>query len=167
MPNTIQVYGGKMKRPMDPRKHGLKTPTKTIVEEHKFRIAHSTTPGSYYDNIARCSLNQALELYESKRVEASYDGKTIIEGPFIDSQRTEMSLTFKTERKNPLYIAEKTGYDAQLKEYEEKVKAYEDWLKRKEAGIKEKMDVQILRMEHKLANLKAVRDEEPIPFPDD
>lgn len=156
-----------MKRPMDPRKHGLKTPQKTIVEEHKFRINHSTTPGSYYDNTARCSLIHALELFESKRVEASYDGKTIIEGPFVESSHSEMSLTFKTERKNPLYIAEKTGYEAQIKEYEAKVQAYEDWLKRKEAGIKEKIDIQILRLEHKLANLKAARDEEPIPYPDE
>lgn len=156
-----------MKRPMDPRKHGLKEPQKTIIEDHKYRVAHSTTPGSYYDNTARCSLNQALELFESKRVEMAYDGKAIIEGPFIESHHSEMSLTFKTERKNPLYIAEKTGYEAQIKDYEEKVKAYEAFLKRKEDGIKEKLDVQILRLEHKLANLKAVRDEEPVPFPDE
>jgi hypothetical protein len=78
-----------------------------------------------------------------------------------------MSLVFKTTMRNLAYSREKAEYDAQVKEYEDKCLAYEDSLKRKEAGIKEKIDVQILRLEHKLANLKAVRNEEPVPFPDD
>jgi hypothetical protein len=156
-----------MKRPMDPRKHGLKEPSQTIIEDHKIRVPHGSDNRGYYDNTARCSLDTAVELWAEHKTNTFRSKKSIVDGPFLDSTRGEMSLVFKTTMRNLAYSREKAEYDAQVKEYEDKCLAYEDSLKRKEAGIKEKIDVQILRLEHKLANLKAVRNEEPVPFPDD
>lgn len=156
-----------MKRPMDPRKHGLKEPSQSIVEEHKIRVPHGTDNRGYYDNIARCCLLSAMELWAEHKTNAFRAKKSIIEGPFLDSSRGEISLVFKTSMRNMAYAREAAEYDAQIKTYDDKVLEYEESLKRKEAGVKEKIDVQILRLEHKLANLKAVREDEPVPFPDE
>jgi hypothetical protein len=155
-----------MKRPMDPRKHGLKEPQKMIVEDRRIRLEKKTPFLSDYNDY-RCSLLSVLELWEEHKAYALRSKKSIIEGPYVDFCRSELSLTFKTEMRNQLYAEERAGYDAQVKEYEAKVEAYEAFLKRKELGIQEKIDDSILRLEHKLANLRAIKNEEPVPFPDD
>lgn len=156
-----------MKKPQDPRKHGLLEPRLIHIEEHFVSIPHGTISRYYYDNISACSLNTALELWEQKRVELAYDNKTVIEGPHITSKGGEMSLTYKTERPNPNYYMEMKTYSSLVKEYDEKLAAYNTFIENKKKGIAEDIDKHILRLEHKIANLKASKDNLPIPFPDD
>lgn len=158
-------YGGKMKRPQDPRKHGLKEPLKIIDENHSILIPHSAPSSGYYSNQARCSLDTAMERWRKAKLEI--EGRDLVEGPFIDSKGSQMSLVFTTRYNNPNYTFEKEIYDAEVKAYEEKVLAYEAFLKRKEQKIKDNLNDKIANLERRLVNMKAYRDGLPIPYPEE
>lgn len=157
-----------MKKPQDPRKHGLKEPEPKLIEEHRIKLGKkSDSYSSQYATEARCSLSEAMECWEREKVKASYDNKTVFEGPFIETKYSDCFLSFRTSRPNPHYQYELVAYNAEVKAYEEKVAAYDAWIDNKKKGIREDIDKHILRLEHKIANLKASRDNEPIPFPED
>jgi len=156
-----------MKKPQDPRKHGLQEPLKDIVEEHKIKITNRDSTSYQYSTSAKCSLKDAQDLWDREKVKKSYDGKTIVEGPFIVSEYRVQHLVFKTSMPNPHYQYQLAAYNAEVNAYKEKLDAYETWIENKKKGIKEDMDKNILRLEHKLANLKAARDNQPIPYPDE
>jgi hypothetical protein len=58
------------------------------------------------------------------------------------------------------------AYNKAIEDYNDQVIAFTNWqLSIKTKDMQDK-DVQIERLERRLANLKAVRDGNPLPFPD-
>ncbi len=155
-----------MKKPQDPRKHGLNEPHSEIIEEHKIKIKKSDSYSIQYGDSAKCSLTEALELWEKEKKKLSFDTR-VIDGPNIESKYTEQFLSFKTAYPNPIYSYQVKAYQLEIQEYEAKLTAYNAFIENKKKGIAEDIDKHILRLEHKIANLKASRDNQPIPFPDD
>ncbi len=154
-----------MRRPVDPRHHGLHHPKKLLSKEYnvvlnKFQSESGKTENKYL-------LGNIADQWEEIKINASYDGKTVMSGPFLDQDYYSLRLTYTLMWDNLEYAEQLELYNTSVKEYENKVIEYDAKLKRKEEGFKEKLDVQIIRLEHKLANLKANRNGEVIPFPED
>ncbi len=154
-----------MRRPVDPRHHGLHEPRKLLTKEYKVHLNKFQFEAGKTEN--KYLLGNIADQWEEIKISASYDGKTVMSGPFLDLDYYSLNLTYTLMWDNLEYVEHLELYNTSVKEYEDKVIAYDAWLKRKEEGFKEKLDVQIMRLEHKLANLKANRNGEVIPFPED
>lgn len=155
-----------MKKPQDPRKHGLKEPSKEILETHKIRLNDTGSTSYQYSNSAKCSLNIALETWENEKKKISNISR-LSEGPFIVSEYSVQHLVYTIATPNPHYQYELAAYNAEVNAFKEKVEAYEVWIENRKKGVEEEIDKHIVRLEHKIANLKAKKVNEPIPFPDE
>ena len=111
--------------------------------------------------------NKALKDHERQ-------GHRIVKGPVFSSSSfygSCLALTYEYEWDNLAYAAEKEAWDAKLAKYQEDLAAWKKFeedrrnILNPQRNIKT-IDDQIRRAEHRLANLKAVKANEPLPFPE-
>jgi len=143
-----------MRKPVDPSKH-MPIP-KEFSNENRVTTLHG------WETITVNHLiGEAEEL--KKQVNATVDEK--INGDIIlDWERRR--IVCPVIKRNPDYIQQMAAYNKAIEDYNDQVIAFTNWqLSIKTKDMQDK-DVQIERLERRLANLKAVRDGNPLPFPD-
>lgn len=134
--------------------------------EGKIKLAENDLDTTVSLETAIKAWNKAIKDHESQ-------GHRIVEGPFLENSssysNSRLILVYTYEWDNLNYSKEKVEWDAILAVYEHELaawKAFEEERKKElsVASVKN-IDDQIIRAEHRLANLKAVKAGEPIPFP--
>lgn len=155
-----------MKRPNDPR-NGQSPPkpihsktSRLTIADFDYNLQHKVP----LEAVIR-AWNKAVKDHESQ-------GHRIIEGPHFESSTfygSSLALTYTYEWDNLNYSAEQAEWAARIAKYEQDLAAWkqvEEDRKKGLAKIPNDIDAQIQRAEHRLANLKAVKDKQPIPFPE-
>lgn len=150
-----------MKRPLDPRKHGLKPPGRTI--EHCINTSLKNV-GTYY--AVRWDVQPIIkEFVGIQEFVTNLNAKITIQ-PHINDKGV---FSYSYEEVNRFFDHEQMIYDKTMAEYNQACLDFAEYESKKEAARKDKesrdVDEEIERMEHRLANLKARKAGEPLPFP--
>lgn len=148
-----------MRRPIDPRTQGTE-PKKVhsrkegVTLSHSHSIALETVVGAW-SRIVKDHLTQ---------------GHRIANGPDIDGSSYSIRLTYTYEWDNLNYAAEQAEWDTAIASYEQEIVAWKEYEERRKKALKDAsakdIDLQITRAEHRLANLKAAKAGQPIPYPE-
>lgn len=155
-----------MKRPNDPR-NGV-SPPKPVHS----KTARLTLADFDYDGEHKVSLETVIGAWNKAVKDHLSQGHRIIEGPHFESSTfygSSLALSYAYEWDNLNYLVEKEAWDARITKYEKDLAAWkqvEEDRKKGLANIPNDIDARITRAEHKLANLKAVKAKEPIPYPE-
>ncbi len=155
-----------MRRPLDPRNHGLKKPEKVLSKTDRIYL-------SDLDNEEKVHLRVLVDAWNKILKDLESQGHRVTEGPYFEVESyygRSNSLVYTYEWDNLNYSVEKAEYDAAIAAYEKELaewKVFEEERKKNlDSGIPKTIDLQILRAEHRLANLKAVKAGQPLPFPE-
>lgn len=156
-----------MRKPQDPRSLSKK-PEKVFQKEGGISLVKGTE-----DLGTKVSLDTAINAWNKALKDHENQGHRITEGPFIESggyySSSTITLTYMYEWDNLNYSVEKTEWDTMLAIYEHDLAAWKDFEEERKKELTlvsaKSIDDQIARAEHRLANLKAVKAKEPIPFP--
>lgn len=155
-----------MKRPIDPRHHG-KQPQRV----------HSRTgviylEGMFSDDSDKLPITVLLAAWTDTVKDHESQGHRITEGLSFSTGSLygrSISLSYTYEWDNLNFVSEITAWNAAITEYETKLTAWkqfeEDRKKVLMSGSKN-IDALIERAEHRLANLKARKAGEPLPYPE-
>ena len=154
-----------MKKPQDPRKHGLVEPKKDLLETRKIKLSERDSINYQYGTSSKISLDIVLDAWEKEKSKLTENMK-VVEGPFVASEYTVQHLMYTVSTPNPRYEYELAVYNAEVSAYKEKLEAFETFVENRKKGIEEEYDKHIFRLEQKIANLKARKANEPIPFPE-
>lgn len=153
-----------MKRPVDPRV-GLKEPQKVLSHTDHLYL-------SSLDKDEKVSLQTLVNAWHKILKDLESRGQRVTEGPYFDVQSyygRSNRLTYTYEWDNFSYSVEKAEWDVMTAAYEIELaawKTFEEERKKEVANASAKsIDDQIVRAEHRLANLKAAKAGEPIPYP--
>lgn len=152
-----------MRRPIDPRNQSKK-PERTHTHSGRINLTCNLERGPISLESAIGAWNKALKDHERQ-------GHRIVGGPFLEGQYSygSISLTYTYEWDNLNYTVEKAEWDLAIATYEQELaawKASEEERKRILIAGTKNIDAQILRTEHRLANLKAKKAGEPLPYPE-
>lgn len=150
-----------MRKPQDPRHHGLKEPQKT----------NSKTESVYFSDLnktGKITLQILVNAWNKISKDLEGQGRRVVEGPWLEVQdfygaRNRFVYTYEWDNLN--YQVEIAEYNVAIAAYDEqlaKFQEYEEKTKKTPPGLDEK----IARTERRLANLKAHRDGQPIPYPE-
>jgi hypothetical protein len=151
-----------MRRPLDPRHHGLHKPQKVFSRKESVSLGDNDEVYpelifAVWDRIVKDHTSQGHRITKKAAVSGDYYGK-------------RLTLTYEYEWDNLNYEKELVAYDTAVAEYETALaswKVFEEERKTKlESGIPKNIDALIERAEHRLANLKAAKAGQPIPFPE-
>jgi hypothetical protein len=154
-----------MKKPTHPASQGKKP-------EEKFSKSGRLHLADLDDGDRQVSLKAVIGAWNKAVKDHESQGHRIVEGPAFDSSvyyGSSLSLAYKYEWDNLNYPAEQAAWDAALAAYETGLvawNAFEEERKKGLAASPKNIDQQIERTEHRLANLKAHKAGEPIPFPE-
>ena len=148
-----------MKRPIDPRTQGYE-PQKVLSRKETVTL---TGGGSIALETINGAWNRIVKDHESR-------GQRVIEGPEVKCfYSSSITLVYTYEWDNWSYVAEKALWDTVLAAYEIDLAAWQEFETERKKNLEEQskksIDDQIVRAEHRLANLKAAKAGEPIPFP--
>lgn len=156
-----------MRRPLDPSHHSKK-PEPVHSREARITLADLDNELTHEVSLETVigAWNKALKDHQSQ-------GHRIVKGPVFASSTfygSALSLTYEYEWDNLNYSVEKASWDAALAQYQIDLAAWKQFeQERKEEldahRIPKTIDDQIRRAEHRLANLKAVKAGETLPFP--
>jgi len=155
-----------MKRPLDPRHHN-KEPKRVHTKEARITLADLDRDLTHKVPLTAVigAWNKALKDHESQ-------GHRIVDGPNFQSSSfygSALSLTYTYEWDNLNFVKEITEWNAAITEYEQKFQAWKQFEEdRKRVLIMgtKNIDALIERAEHRLANLKAKKAGEPLPYPE-
>ena len=139
-----------MKKPIDPRKHGLLEPSPVILE------TKSVALGSYSPNLL-----DAMKIWNEIEKSLKQKKYRLRSGPIV----CDGTLKYSFEYFNNNYENELATYNQKIAQYDLDMQTWEEGLKRKAAGEKEARKDQIARLERRLANLKAAEEGLPLPYP--
>lgn len=147
-----------MQRPKDPSKHGLVKPEKTISKLESILIPFGSD--LRFSSYRAVSLKEVNTLWD-KIVKEQFSDKDIkiVHGPFIVGYHLE----FVWEQTNENYDVEMSCYSVAMNEYAEELRQYELKLKAKN---QQDIDEKIVHAEQRLANLKAAKNNQPLPYPE-
>lgn len=152
-----------MKRPYDPRHHGLQEPDKVVTKTEFISLNEFQ-----YGGTRRVPLTTILNIWNKITKDLEGQDIRITIGPdviFTTSYPVGTTLSYTYERDNVDYEKQKEYFDKTVNTYLEELKAYEEHeVVRKKAPVN--LDDKIAKTERRLANLKAAKAGEPIPFPD-
>lgn len=155
-----------MKRPLDPRHHG-KEPKRVITKEGKLYLADLFT-----DHTHQIPLSSIIAAWNKTVKDHESQGHRISDGPNFTTgglYGNSASLTYTYEWNNLNYVSEITAWNAAITEYQQKLEAWKQFEEdRKRVLIMgtKNIDALIERAEHRLANLKAKKAGEPLPYPE-
>lgn len=147
-----------MRKPVDPRKHGLREPEKVFRKNEVVYIATGDSPKVHLETLIG-AWNRIL-----KDIERRGAVERVTDGPHVGGGRHGVSLMYTYEWDNAQYEEEKAAYDAEIAKYEADVQAFIVW-ETDEAKKVPNLDDKIQRAKERLANLEATRDGLPLPFP--
>jgi hypothetical protein len=148
-----------MRKPQDPRHHGLKEPKKVISVDGNIYLP-SLEEGS------KVSLKSVINAWAKAVRDHESQGHRITEGPYFNSGSyygRSINLLYTYEWDNLNYSVEKVEYDLAVSTYEEemaKFKAKEEELKTNPPDLDKKIE----RAKQRLANLEAAKRGEPLPY---
>jgi hypothetical protein len=154
-----------MRRPIDPRNHGLRKPTSIIQKIHNIYLADLDKEG---EGINLESINR---LWNHAYADHLSQGHRIVDGPKFKVESyygRSNSIEYTYEWDNLNYEAELADYNEQVTQFEAAMKKYLEY----EAELAEKsklpknLNQKIERTKQRLANLEAARDGLPLPFPE-
>lgn len=152
-----------MKRPQDPRNHGLKEPKKVFTKTASIYIDELDFDGKVPLHVVVAAWNKALKEIESQGFRVS-EAPAFNRGSYYGRS---ISLSYSYEWDNQNYEVEKQAYDAEMSKYLEGLAKFNEWDKQiKEEAPILALDAKIERAEHRLANLKAMKNKEPLPYPE-
>lgn len=155
-----------MKRPNDPR-NGVSPPKPVHSRTSRLSIADLD-----YDRTHKVPLEAVIGAWNKALKDHESQGHRITEGPQFESSNfygSTLALTYTYEWDNLNYSVEQAEWLARIAKFEQDLAAWkqvEEDRKKGLAKIPNDIDARIVRAEHKLANLKAVKAKEPIPFPE-
>lgn len=153
-----------MRKPIDPRNNGLKEPEKVHTQKGCIRLADLDAEEKVSLQTLVNAWHKVLRLMESQ-------GQRVSEGPHFQVESyygRSNGLVYTYEWDNLNYPVEKAAYDAAIADYEQARAAWrEHEAKMKEIENTPKgLDEKIVRCERRLANLKAHKAGQPLPFPE-
>lgn len=144
-----------MRKPIHPKQF-----TKEPVKVYRHRQDISLSRVQHENLILLSDINELWE--QSKQLISEVK---IINGPFIIVKNYEPpAIVYEYEIVNKNYETEKKAWDEAVLKYENDMRAWKESLVKKDIN---KFDKEIVRAEHRLANLKAARDGLPIPYPNE
>lgn len=148
-----------MRKPIDPRKHGLKEPEKFITKHEVLSLPTLNDTGRFE---SKYPLQSAINMWLKALKDHHNQYHTIVESPYLDGSGF---LRYSYQYENLHYNEEMACYSAALNEYAEECRKFA--LEEEQKKVKKALaiDDQIIRAEQRLANLKAVKAGQPIPFP--
>jgi hypothetical protein len=154
-----------MKKPIDPRNHGLKEPKKMISKV--CRISPKEMEGS---NISGWNWSESIKLrvltdtWEKLLKEHLSRGEHIATAPSINS---DFTMEYTIEWTNLNYFAERAEFDLAILTYEDQKKVYDEWdAKRKLIPASPpNLDQKIAKTQRRLANLLAHKEGKTLPYP--
>jgi hypothetical protein len=150
-----------MRKPIDPRNHGLKQPNKLIT--YAGRI-HSDTLDQSAPDSEKLSLRSFVTAWEKVLREAQTKGhRPIGEACFERGHFGSIWLKYTLGYDNESYTAEMAEYVAKVTTYERNLVEYRKWLE-KDKNTDSQLSVKIERAKQRLANLEATRDGLPLPY---
>ena len=153
-----------MIRPRDPRNHGKK-PQKVWVKTDSIFLAD-------LDREEKVPLASLINAWNKTLKELEERGYRIIEGPYFEPgsyYERSTKLTYTYEQDNVNYEAEIAEWNASIALYEQELEAWKTFEEERKQALNatqvKSIDSQIERAERRLANLKAVKAGEPLPYP--
>lgn len=155
-----------MKRPQDPRNHGLKEPKQ--VHSLPGTITLSTEP-SLTGRHGSLSLETIIGAWNHALKDHLSQGHRITSGPYVegdDYYGHKFLLTYTYEWDNFNYTVEKAEFDSTMASYLEELNHFKEVEEGKKNGPPPNIDEKIARAEQRLANLKAAKAGETLPFPE-
>jgi replication-associated recombination protein RarA len=156
-----------MRKPTDPSHYGKKP------EPVKNREARITLADLDNELTQEVSLETVIGAWNKALKDHESQGHRIVRGPVFASSSfygSSLALTYEYEWDNLNYSVEKAAWDAELAQYQANLAAWKQFEKERQETLHPQkqlktIDDQILRAERRLANLKAVKANEPLPFP--
>ncbi len=143
-----------MRKPQDPRMHGLQEP----------RTVHNKTLHLVFG--APLSLESLIKGWNKALKDHESQGHRIVNGPNIsNSYGQDVKLYYTIEWDNLAYDTEKSEYDATITTYLEQLSAFTR-REEEEKNNPPNLDKKIEKTKRRLANLEATRDGQPLPFPE-
>lgn len=148
-----------MRKPTDPRKHGLKEPEKCITKQVALLLP-TLNDNNRYER--KYPLEATFNMWTKALKDHMAQDHVIIESPYLDGSG---SLRYSYQFENLHYNDEMACYSAAMNDYAEECRQFALEEERKKAKEAMAIDEQIIRTERRLANLKAVKAGQPVPFP--
>jgi len=145
-----------LKRPQDPRHHGLKEPKKILSKKGEHILSR------HGDNISLVSI---IAIWNRMVDDHSSQEARIVEGPHIRVDGYDITLFYRYEWDNHNYAAEKAEFDLAIATYDidvAKFKKQEEEIKTSPPDLSQKIE----RAKQRLANLEATQAGQPLPYPD-
>lgn len=149
-----------MRKPIDPRKHGLKEPEKCITKHEVLSLPTLSDAPRYAER--RYPLEATVNMWLKALKDHNNQGHAIVESPYIENS----FLRYSYQYENLNYDVEMSCYSAALNEYAEECRKFAAYEEGKKNRVDMKIDEKIERTERRLANLKAIKSNEPLPFPE-
>jgi len=143
-----------MRKPVDPSKH-LAIPREYYHDEKRTQFHGWET----------VTISHLIGEAEELKNQINSDNGECLNGDIIlDWERKRIVCPVK--KYNPDYIQQMSAYNKAIEDYNAQMEAYNNWQLSLKAKDMQDKDLQIERLERRLANLKAVRDGNPLPFPE-
>lgn len=145
-----------MRKPIHPASQGKK-PEETFRRSGRLHLADLDERGEDGSHTHQVKLETVIGAWNKALKDHLSQGHRITEGPAFASDvyyGSSLALTYEYEWDNLNYSVEKAAWDAALAAYET------------DKAAPKNIDLQIERAEHRLANLKAHKAGEPIPYPE-
>jgi len=151
-----------MRKPTDPRHHGLKEPVKVFTKTDHIFLAD-------LDVDSKVPLQAVIDVWHRMHGNLLLEGYRLTEGPHFVVHNyygnAPLGLMYSYEWDNFNYAEEMLAYDLAIATYELDLAAFlqrEKEISKHPPNLGEKIE----RAKQRLANLEATRDGQPLPFPE-
>jgi hypothetical protein len=150
-----------MRKPQDPRNHGLKEPKEVISKTERLYLADLDSDGHVSLESVIGAWNKAVKDHESQ-------GHRITQGPYFESGSYyghSITLAYTYEWDNLNYSVEKAEFDLLMSNYQAELITFhqvEEAVRKNPPNLDQKIE----RTKQRLANLEATKAGLPIPYPD-
>jgi hypothetical protein len=151
-----------MRRPQDPRNHGLKEPKQVHSQRETLVLSDDSEPMGN----GKLSLEAIIGAWNHALKDHLSQGHRITDGPYVEGDSYRLFLTYTYEWDNFNYTVEKAEFDLTMANYLAELNHYKEVEEGKKNGPPPNIDEKIARAEQRLANLKAAKAGEPLPHPE-
>lgn len=151
-----------MRRPVDPRNHGLREPERLHV---RVEVIDLTSSANMYWKKAPLELQTVVKAWDKALKDHLSIGQRIVKDPIINS---DLNIVYTIGWDNENYEAELINYNQQVAKFEEELANFltqEELRETLPAEHPKAIELKIERTKQRLANLEAMRDNKPLPFP--